>query len=1479
MLPITHVSAGDSDFDLTLKEAVAASFLHQTHDRVTGANGFGDIILDGKPSKVLSAAFLLPANRAPRSEEDEIGQANDAVTPIHVATVGLAFQVAARPEIRVLVRPQGSIYVRMLPTEDELRARPIAFRLSQDLQRELAGLRREYVARARAANEELLSREGPASPEWRRIKAEAVRAAREELQRRISISIESAEPEATGEEIAALETVRAAVLAGQEPRGPALQVVDGLDVSVLEESTAQADASMLQTDEDGDQVETARLNVYPGKLDAPPDEVVLPAEVPQKWLRLEVDFPALEIDLALPPDSRARLLDEYAEQLYRAVQTRVANWERDPDPATGGQLWAFPAPDGRGSERFRPSQVAAWAKTLSALAQNAGLRHPRPEIRPVLEIEVADDPIAPGQRTVRVILRNASRVLDPSRPSSRCFEHGLFQVKLTCELDRTLHLPLVMERIRPSYRWNRWLSYPGIGINCGIEISRDPASPRVCLSTTYLPTYFQPRIEAFRINPAPRFDRLAQDDGGIDVLKALASEYSAWIQQTISLQPWRTGLNPSEDPASIERERRAFESDLECWRRELLRINKGIAVLEHSFAKARGGVPLDDPEVVPLSAWRAMNSSFSTGGYPEWRLFQLAFILSHLAGLVSRIPYWSNRTDIMSENEQLKDDSTASLLYFPTGGGKSEAFFGVLVLALFLDRLRGKHRGVTAMVRYPLRLLTAQQANRFAQVLAKAERVKRAFGIPGEPFHIGFWVGSGNTPNSPADEGFEQLPKWEDGITDEENLRDSDRAYGSVLRWKRLTSCPFCGNSKIGLRSRREAGTRRLVHACFNSECQWNQWHGGIEPLPFHIMDTDVYAYSPSVLLGTVDKMAMIGHSARTIAKVFGMFGLAPWQYIGSDSNGCPKPGAGRLIHPSSDAEFRRGPNASECRRLWPVYPDGAKIFFDPFPSVVVQDEAHLLEESLGTFSGLFETMFEAAVVDLAPLLQPILVSIGGKPRRYKVIAASATVSEPLRQIRMLYQREVELFPYPGPTLYESFFARLKEPSAADSGRNTEDDPETRTPAQRIYASMPTNGKPHTSATVAILSAFHLAISDFFDQMLSDDPSRREFGRKRLLRHLPRDRFFQWRSASLGRATDDQLAEAVDLHRIAICYVTNKKGGDNVKATLYEFTQRDHKRAGISFGVRGGIRTDLITGAIEMDGIQKVVEEAKPEWQVGDPFDRNRDVFDALRGIVATSAISHGVDVERFNSMFFAGLPSDIAEYIQASSRIGRIHVGFSVLIPTPQVMRDMHVVEIHHIFHRFLERMVQPAPVDRWAERAILRVLSSALMIKACAIDHYRSLVRAAESEKASTLPSDRIARVRSRYSGDAVQTVSALRDYFERAIGLSADRLSYRPGSAEWYLRELENRTRRWVNEMGNPMFGNSGLRTFFENVSAPLPMTSLRDVDDAGVIRASERRQRGLTRLGKREVRDLMRILRQGGAAWGEGEDDVTDSAERE
>src|SRR3546814_9266289 len=101
--------------------------------------------------------------------------------------------------------------------------------------------------------------------------------------------------------------------------------------------------------------------------------------------------------------------------------------------------------------------------------------------------------------------------------------------------------------------------------------------------------------------------------------------------------------------------------------------------------------------------------------------------------------------------------------------------------------------------------------------------------------------------------------------------------------------------------------------------------------------------------------------------------------------------------------------------------------------------------------------------------------------------------------------------------------------------------------------------------------------------------------------------------------------------------------------------------------------------------------------------------------------------------MFFAGLPADIAEYIQASSRIGRTHVGFSILVPTPHSRRYRYVVETHDQFHRFLERMIPAPAVQRWAERAIRRIIPSILQAYLCGVVEQEAFERAPEDAKSA--------------------------------------------------------------------------------------------------------------------------------------------------
>lgn len=1498
---IAHVDANDRSFRTALKEAVVEGVVRRAHDRITGRGDLGKIVLGDPPTKLFAAGFLLPAVKA-ANVPGEGPVETEVTSPIHLATMGMSFQVVRNAPGRIVIKPKGAVYVRVLPSTEDMSRAEMTFGLSKEMER---AVRSHYKDINRRMQSE--AQIAPDDPEARSkrtvISAQArqkafLAAADEQGLSRPDAERARVTSQAKPDPVAAETAKRAFEQGIPDPDDLALVIgTEGAD--------GEADEAAEEVEAEG-RGTTFVWTVRPGadRDSLPEDRFVRDAEIPQKWLRLLVDWPELAVEPSWSENEVNQACAEHSAEMASALASRLATWVAADDTAEeiGGRLWAMPrATIQDQAHRVLPSQVANWDEHLGRL-RTRGLQPALPDLKLEVDVRISPDPLDPNRLTVRVILANRSSLPSPRLPD-RLLDRTLYLSGIEVTMPNGLHADHSLKRVRPSYRWNDWLTHAGIGINCGLSCTRprEDGAP-LLLTTDTLPTWRQPRIEAFQIDPAPSFARLASADGGIEVVRALANAYRDWIADTVASEPWRVPGGTSGEEASEENK---FREDVDAWGVELRRIEIGLKVLEESLQAQQAGASEDDERVAPLRAWRATNAAFERvhrragkrGEFaPEtWRLFQLAFLVSHLPGVVSRIPFWSTRADLFVD-DMATDDATASLLYFPTGGGKSEAFFGLLVLQAFVDRIRGKRRGVSALVRYPLRLLTTQQANRFARIFAMAEMERLERRIAGDPFQIGFWVGGGNTPNSRHAESFTDVPQWSEGNLDASKesalLRDSPE-YGTVAKWRRLTECPFCGSGTVGLRRRREGDDQRLAHVCFDRTCEWNAAHGGIEPLPFHVMDTDIYAYAPTVLLGTVDKMAAIGFSPHTIARVFSMFGFAPW-VVARSPDGKRAPGAGRLTHPrrpSQNALRAQAPNTdwadpskNGCTPIGPVYKNARVELFDPFPSIEVQDEAHLLEQSLGTFSGLFGSLLEAAFTDLAPILESALVSRlpSGAPRRAKVIAASATVQGPERQIQMLYQRRVRMFPHPGPDLYESFFARLASPDPRDGGRNEITDPEHRVPTRRVYVAVPTNGRPHTSATVAVLSSLHLTLTELYRLLV--DAGQVDEAKRILASVLPEGPLSGVHRDALAAASDAELAEALDLARIALCYVTTKKGGDSVQAALGEFVPRDHARAGVGLGEGEGLETGLITGSVEIDKIQEIVEKARPKWKPGDLVDLERDFLRELRGIVATSAISHGVDIERLNLMVFAGLPSDIAEYVQASSRVGRTHVGASILVPTPQRVRDMHVVGIHDVFHRFLERMVQPAAVDRWGENAIARVVASAIQVKLCAVDHFKGLASADEAHRSGLWDSSGVTRVRRSLLGNRIDREREIRTFLARAIGIEdlsnplrdEVRANLRPAEADWYVGELSKLVKAIADDLQKDTFEASRLRSFWTDTVRPEPMTSLRDVDEPGRIVASGR---SFVRNGRRphDAKRLMKVLRHGDAAWGEGEGDGTSREE--
>jgi hypothetical protein len=1376
------VHTDPSAISSTLKEAVVDGLLNLTYAQLSGDGEDGRYLFGARPRMLLNSGFLLP-QRSP-SGDDEV------TSPIWISSHGMQMQINEVPQTMVRIQPYLSLYIRLLPRREDLErpnCRPV-FMLRQAVVDELKS------ERDRRLNEVWEQIRGKYTskwkhPEWAGIRKKVV------------------------DEIYAAKGIPRHLLAFELSQTSPEEAVDEADGEAREAVVAPANASL------------------PIK-----DEHFEPLKIPHKWMRLKVDLPALTLDISRPIDALQADVERHALLMNEVIGKTINDWASSDDAENGGRVWGY-----RRGLNVPASQYKNWNGFLEQV-RKSNLPLALPTIDVSWDMQLSKDWLDASKRNLFVALENKSRT--PNQHADET-EEAIFLVSMKLEMPTVLHHPLKLERIEPSYRYNKYLAYPAIGHNCGV-VRQQSQSDSCVLSSTWSPRYTQPRIVPSNANGVQRCIRKLAEPDGLDGLEPLIPAMQAWLESLPGKINPAEGLEPS-DGQGVTRENDAFQQDIAKWAAEMKSVDAGLSCLRESrLAWQQRGIQ-SNPKAIVYEAWLAMNETMADfmkvrfkGDHNEWRLFQVAFIIANIPSLASRIQEFHHYYD------ERRDDAV-TLLYFATGGGKSEAFFGLLVFNLFLDRLRGKGRGVTALIRYPLRLLTVQQAQRCARVLAQAERVRKRHGYLGDALSIGFWVGSGGSPNRHSAKGVKSIPLIDDAqpyLQKERELRESDTKYSAAVRaWCKLPKCPFCSGD-TALRVFAEYGDRVLGHVCTNVHCDSNQ--GGWRPLPFYIVDEDIYDLAPSVLLGTVDKLALIGHSGRTIRRICGMFGAAPWF----------KPANGRLYVPEN-AELGDAPEAHDREGVYPSYAMGKRIFHDPFPSLIIQDEAHLLDESLGTFAGLFESTLDAIFTYLAePLKELVAVDALGKRRRAKVIAASATVSDPERQLEHLYQRSIPAtqFPHPGPSLYESFYAKPAEAAIEEEARRRNPDVEVASRQARVYTAFMTNGKPHTSTSVAVLSSFHFTITRLFDGLTSNDSSKFEYARKLLVDHISDGPLQSLHRKILVDADASRLATLVDLHRIALTYVTNKKGGDQIMAAEVEETRKRHLNNGIDLD---GIDTRLITGSVDQGEIQAVVDTAQLRVDVDSPF---QPIREQLRSVIATSAISHGVDVDEFNSMFFAGMPSDIAEYIQASSRVGRTHIGFVVLVPTPQRRRDRHIVHIFDIFHRFLERMVQPAAIDRWAERAVERVFPSLFQTYLLGVIPSCKLIKLPEDEKGRTPDFGFIPNVRREFKNRGDAFIGEIDRFIELAVGL---RDGYSPEGEEHYRRRIDRRTRDLiVDAWSSKVWGNGTIGGFFSGQSDPMlkPMTSLRDVDQGGVIQASYRDAEG-NKQSHAEVQTVMDLVRHG------------------
>ena len=382
---------------------------------------------------------------------------------------------------------------------------------------------------------------------------------------------------------------------------------------------------------------------------------------------------------------------------------------------------------------------------------------------------------------------------------------------------------------------------------------------------------------------------------------------------------------------------------------------------------------LADPEV--MEAFRTANRAMAASGRrrraleegsrpedvspPAWRPFQLAYILMNLRGI-------ADPTHI--------DRQFVDLLFFPTGGGKTEAYLGLAAFTIVLRRLRNpspSYRGLSVLMRYTLRLLTLDQLGRAAAVICalEMEREKSIESLGSWPFEIALWVGRAATPNYMGQKG----------------ERGNSSARAKTLRYANNTSndapvpleeCPWCGTpfGKKSFRLHPNSDQPTNLHLfCVGRGCDFDgtSKHGN-RHLPIVAIDEPIYDRLPALMIATADKFASL-----------------PW-------------------------------NGDTARLFQGGDPDNPMP-----PDLIIQDELHLISGPLGTMAGLYET----AIDHLCKR------RIGDKEVRPKVIASTATARLASRQIRALFCRQLtEIFPAPGIDRRNSFFAR-QVPVSETEGR------------------------------------------------------------------------------------------------------------------------------------------------------------------------------------------------------------------------------------------------------------------------------------------------------------------------------------------------------------------------------------------------------------------------------------------------------------
>lgn len=474
-----------------------------------------------------------------------------------------------------------------------------------------------------------------------------------------------------------------------------------------------------------------------------------------------------------------------------------------------------------------------------------------------------------------------------------------------------------------------------ISIGHGVGVDWIEQGKTTTIYSTWMPRYELPSVEHRKIdNQSFSMKELSELSAKqlYEKLRIIPNVFKNWLKEQEEIVETLPDYLKKEATNNVKQVKKIIQR-LEEGIEQVTRSERALEYLAFQFANK--AMVLQRAYSKVAQVYRSEKKRIRPELTGEWRLFQLIFLLMNVVG---------------ASNEQHEDRKIVDLIWFPTGGGKTEAYLGVAAYTMAYRRLLApdhvdKYAGVTVFMRYTLRLLTTQQFQRAAALICAAEMLRKhnpkQFGI--EPFSIGLWIGADSSPNL-----------FSDAIEKLEQIRNGEEVkVGNPMQ---LLHCPWCGTELT--HEQYEITNKHQKIYCANEKCSFN--HG----IPVYTVDEAIYQKLPTLLIGTVDKIAQLPWK-KEMHELFGNKNLYSVEYG----------------FKYSSTKIR---GYSSINRLKP-------------PELIIQDELHLISGPLGSLTGLYEVAID------------LITRHNGIPA--KVIASTATISGAEEQIKALYGRKMMQFP------------------------------------------------------------------------------------------------------------------------------------------------------------------------------------------------------------------------------------------------------------------------------------------------------------------------------------------------------------------------------------------------------------------------------------------------------------------------------------